>query len=243
MDGPTRRAAEAAGETVTATPTPSVQEIYGGTIQEAYARKRAAEAAETVAREVAERNLPWMILAGIVLDVLILILLTCITVTVFDRVLDKQLSKLTCFTVVSNVSSFVITVFLMIYWCVRFGLDLFTATGLFVNYAHWANEAIILSIWSISGVLGFVSVIACIIRNLCVAINTFMKSMSMDDVMVLRPAKMGFRFTLIGTFCIIFFYIPVWFPLLLIGHKFTKQARGMMACKKPTLTRVGNLGG
>lgn len=84
----------------------------------------------------------------------------------------------------------------------------------------------------VSGIVLFILLIAKIIANLRSSIKTFQKAMGLDDTKILRPAKLGFWLTVIGTPCIIFFYIPIWLPLLIIGYVFTKQAKNMLDADK-----------
>lgn len=80
----------------------------------------------------------------------------------------------------------------------------------------------------------FILIVTASIRNLCFSTKTFKKAMDSDDTKILRPAKLGFWLTVIGTPCIIFFYIPVWLPLLILGRTFTKQANSMLNTNNQT---------
>lgn len=170
------------------------------------------------------------------ITVLFFVVITCAVVVVSDRVFGKKLSKLTAFVTtycVSSVAGLVSSVLRFVGRSVLGGGN--PKTSDIESICSWLVLCLLL----------FIPIVVLVIRNLWVSANVLMDAFGRGKVMAMRPAKLGFGLTLAGTTCmfLLFFCIPIWLPLLLIGHKFTKQARGMMACKKPTLTRVGNLGG
>lgn len=72
------------------------------------------------------------------------------------------------------------------------------------------------------------------IKNLYQSAKILNKAYELDDTNnanIIQPARLGLRYTLIGSMIALLFsifLIPIWILFLVLGHTFTKQARNML---------------
>lgn len=238
---------------VFAASTSHVQNVYGGsTIQEAYDRKEALAPYTTY-----DINYTNTVIKSILITLILVIIATAIIIIVIKIITKKKTSKINVailITIIMMIISVINFCKLPIqdhlnpdHWFPSTRIEEINIDNLKLNEKKNLDDCkkeIQLEInriktnrckfmySSVACITLFILlvclIIAKIIANLCSSIKTFQRAMGLDDTKILRPAKLGFWLTVIGTPCIIFFYIPIWLPLLIIGYVFTKQAKNML---------------